>query len=231
MMKIVWWTLRGLLAAFLALLLFSSALRGEWLSLILLALALVAIVQPTGRLRRAGFSWLVHPVTRIALVLAALLAFAGIVRVSAPRSIYASEEVRSRFYRMYDEKMSEWPVPFEDRYIETGYGRIHVVVSGQEDLPPLLLLHASGISSWSWKYNVEGLIGAYRVYAIDLIGDAGKSEYRNLDHVLRSKEDQAPRSLTPWVSRERMWRARRRVGLSPRTSLSTMRSAWRSLHS
>ena len=33
----VWWTLRWLLAALLALLLVSSALRGEWFSAVLLA--------------------------------------------------------------------------------------------------------------------------------------------------------------------------------------------------
>ncbi|MGD2123355.1 MAG: alpha/beta fold hydrolase [Gemmatimonadota bacterium] len=114
-----------------------------------------------------------------------------ILRKSKPDSIYASEEVRSRLHRIYDEKMLEWPVPFEDLEIETKYGRVHVVVCGREWMPPLLLLHASGVSSWSWKYNVEGLSDAYRLYAIDLMGDAGKSEFRSLSHVFRSGKEQA----------------------------------------
>jgi pimeloyl-ACP methyl ester carboxylesterase len=87
--------------------------------------------------------------------------------------------------------MLEWPTPFEDREFDTRYGLVHVVVSGQDSLPPLILLHASGVSSWSWKYNVQGLSEAYRIYAIDLIGDAGRSEFKSLDHVFRSGRDQA----------------------------------------
>lgn len=190
-MRYVLRTGRRLLGAFLALLLFSCMLRGDWFPAVLLAVALFALVPAAGRLKERRLSWVFHPVTRSVLVLAALLGFAGLVRISVPTSIYASEQVRSRLHEIYDEKMREWPVPFADRYVETEYGRVHVVVSGADDLPPLFLLHASGVGSWSWKYNAAELSRTYHIYAIDLIGDAGKSEFRSLDHVLRSKKDQA----------------------------------------
>jgi pimeloyl-ACP methyl ester carboxylesterase len=190
-MALAWLITRMTLTVLLALFLVSSLLRGAWFSTTLLGLALAAVLTPVDLVRSGWASWLFHPVTRTALVLVALLAFAGLFRISVPRSIYASEVTRSRLREIYDEKMREWPVPFEDLYIGTKYGEVHVVVSGSPGMPPLLLLHASGVSSWSWKYNVEELIDAYRVYAIDLIGDAGKSELRSLDHVFRSGEDQA----------------------------------------
>ena len=87
--------------------------------------------------------------------------------------------------------MQGWPLPFEDRVLETTYGRVHVIVSGREDGPPMLLLHASGVASWSWRANAAGLGARYRVYAVDTIGDAGKSEYANLGHVRRNRADQA----------------------------------------
>jgi pimeloyl-ACP methyl ester carboxylesterase len=55
----------------------------------------------------------------------------------------------------------------------------------------MLLLHASGVGSWSWKYNVGELNRTYRTYAIDLIGDAGKSEYASLANTMKTGRDQA----------------------------------------
>ena len=92
---------------------------------------------------------------------------------------------------IYDSKMEEWPVSYEDLYIDTQYGKVHVVASGPQNAPPMLLLHASGVSGWSWKYNVDELSQDYCTYAIDLIGDAGKSEFNDLKHVIKDGEDQA----------------------------------------
>ena len=92
---------------------------------------------------------------------------------------------------VYNEKMADWPVPYEDVFVDTQYGKVHVIVSGPEDAPPLLLLHASAVSSWSWKFNVEELSQQYRTYTIDLIGDAGKSEFTSLKHIMKNGRDQA----------------------------------------
>lgn len=93
--------------------------------------------------------------------------------------------------RIYDQKIAEWPVPYEDLFIETTYGKVHVIASGPEEAAPLLLLHASGVAGWSWKFNAQALSEKYRIYAIDLIGDAGKSELASMDHVLENGRDQA----------------------------------------
>jgi pimeloyl-ACP methyl ester carboxylesterase len=67
--------------------------------------------------------------------------------------------------------------------LDTDYGQVHVIVSGPEDGPPVLLLHASAVSSWSWIYNVEALNEHYRTYAIDTIGEVGKSSLNSLDNI------------------------------------------------
>jgi pimeloyl-ACP methyl ester carboxylesterase len=106
-------------------------------------------------------------------------------------SIYKSPEVRARLMQIYDEKMQDWPVPYEDVFINTQYGTVHVIVSGPQDAAPVLLLHASGVAAWSWKYNVEALTDIYQTFAIDLIGDAGKSEFSSLDNIMKTGRDQA----------------------------------------
>ena len=55
----------------------------------------------------------------------------------------------------------------------------------------MLLLHASGVASWSWRANAADLGAEFRLYAVGMIGDAGKSEYFDLSNVLRTRQDQA----------------------------------------
>jgi pimeloyl-ACP methyl ester carboxylesterase len=120
-----------------------------------------------------------------------LAVFVMVGRLNRPTSVYKSPEIKARFLEIYDEKMKEWPVPYEDVYLDTSYGKVHVIVSGPEYAPPLILLHASGVAGWSWKYNVAELSRHFRTYAIDLIGDAGKSEFTALDHIMEDGKDQA----------------------------------------
>ena len=75
----------------------------------------------------------------------------------------------------YDAILSRWPVPYEERIVRTSFGDTHVIVSGPEGAPPVVLLHALLASAMSWYRNVETLSKAYRVYAIDIIGEGNKS--------------------------------------------------------
>lgn len=179
------------LAALLLAVALSTLLRGDGLALTLAVLALGSVVVPRERWPSGAWRSLGHPATRALLSAFALAAFFGLIRVGAPDSIYRSPEVRERFHRMYDEKMAEWPVPFRDRFVETEFGTVHLVVSGPPEAPPVLLLHASGVGGWSWKYNVGPLSRDYRTYAIDLLGDAGKSDLYDLSHPLETEADQA----------------------------------------
>lgn len=182
--------LAALAAALFALLAFSAFLTGNWTALALAVFGLLVALPWPVRDLLAGFGGWAAALRGLAAV-ALLLATGYAMLAQRPPSIYKSEAVRSRFLEMYDEKMSGWPLPFEDRFVETGYGPVHVIVSGPADGPPMLLLHASGVSSWSWRANAAALGAAHRLYAIDTIGDAGKSAYADLGHVLTSRADQA----------------------------------------
>lgn len=90
-------------------------------------------------------------------------------------SIYKNPEIEKKLMTIYENRMAQWPVPYESLYINTQYGKVHVIISGPEDARPILLLHASAMAGWSWLYNIKGLNKHYRTYAIDTIGDAGRS--------------------------------------------------------
>lgn len=169
----------------------SMLMLKNWLPALVLFLLVVLCLPPVSAFINNQFGWTIHPVLRLALIGALLFVFGRLLFGAKITSIYKSPQVEARFLEIYNQKMSQWPVSYEDVFVDTQYGRVHVIVSGPEDAPPMLLLHASAVSSWSWKYNVEKLSQHYRTYAIDLIGDAGKSEFTSLDKIMKTGQDQA----------------------------------------
>lgn len=116
--------------------------------------------------------WLRSLLTPVLLFLFVFLIFKG---MGNKKSIYKNPEIEKKLMAIYENRISQWPVPYDSRYINTRYGKVFVIISGPEDAPPVFLLHASAMGSWSWLYNIEGMNKYYRTYAIDTIGDAGRS--------------------------------------------------------
>lgn len=75
----------------------------------------------------------------------------------------------------YDSVLDHWPVPYEALNIPTRHGHTFVVASGTDDAPPLILLHGAGTNSAVWAGDVAEYSRYYRVYAVDLLGEPGKS--------------------------------------------------------
>lgn len=189
-MKKVLRVLSYLGAALFALFLMSGILTGNENAALLAGLGLaVALPVPGGA--RSATPGVRGKAIRAGLGVSLVVATAVAILGYRPDSVYRSDEIRARFHDIYDQKMRDWPIPFEDRFLQTDYGTVHVIVSGRHDAPPMMLFHASGVASWSWLPNAEALGKEFRLYAVDTIGDAGKSEYASLEHVIRSREEQA----------------------------------------
>lgn len=104
-------------------------------------------------------------------------------------SIYKSPEYQAKLMAIYDSKLGEWPVPYESVYVDTAFGKVHIIISGHQGAPPALLLHATGMAAWSWLYNIEGMSRHYCTYAIDHIGEPGKSELNDLNNYPREPQE------------------------------------------
>jgi pimeloyl-ACP methyl ester carboxylesterase len=89
--------------------------------------------------------------------------------------IFTTPEGRADYMVAYEAMFSLWAVPYEAVDLKTGYGSTHINVSGPGDGYPLVLLHGAGLSSTVWFANIADLSANHRVYAVDIIGDAGKS--------------------------------------------------------
>jgi pimeloyl-ACP methyl ester carboxylesterase len=75
----------------------------------------------------------------------------------------------------YQAIMDKWPVRYREFTITTSFGETHVIASGTETAPPVVLLHALLAGPVSWYRNVEALSQSYRVYAVDVIGEGNRS--------------------------------------------------------
>ena len=120
-------------------------------------------------------------------------------------SIYKSAAGEQVALALYENLLANWPVPHEERTIPTRHGDAFVVISGAAGAPPLVLLHGAGSNAAIWAGDVVEYGLFFRCYAVDLLGEAGKSRqppglgqpclWRVLEDVSR-----------PWGSRGRRWR-------------------------
>lgn len=89
---------------------------------------------------------------------------------------FKSERGRLEILAKYEQILLNWPVPYEEINIVTRHGKTYILASGEASLPPLFLLHGSGSNSSMWVGDVAEYSKYFRVYAIDIPGDPGKSE-------------------------------------------------------
>ncbi|MEV6829989.1 alpha/beta hydrolase [Amycolatopsis sp. NPDC051102] len=79
-----------------------------------------------------------------------------------------------RYLAAYDRIAARWPVPVRDLDISSRYGPTRVRASGGEG-PPIVLLPGAMGTSLSWYPHVADLAAQHRVYAVDTIGEPGRS--------------------------------------------------------
>jgi pimeloyl-ACP methyl ester carboxylesterase len=101
-------------------------------------------------------------------------------------SIYRKPEVEAALMQIYAEKLARWPVPYQELRIKTSYGDTYLVASGPTDGFPLLLLPGLAVTAMMWLPNIAILSQHYRCYAVDVIGDYGKSKLANPHKAIRT---------------------------------------------
>jgi len=89
--------------------------------------------------------------------------------------IFTTPKGRAKYMEAYEAMFSLWTVSYDSIDVKTSYGSTHINASGPVDGNPLVLLHAVSLSSTAWFANMAELSANHRVYALDGIGDAGKS--------------------------------------------------------
>jgi pimeloyl-ACP methyl ester carboxylesterase len=90
-------------------------------------------------------------------------------------SLYKSTEGQRVVMMHYDRLLARWPVSSETVRVATRYGETFGVVSGQASAPPLVLLHGANSNALAWGGDVTEFSRFFRTYALDVIGEPGRS--------------------------------------------------------
>jgi pimeloyl-ACP methyl ester carboxylesterase len=150
------------------------------------------------------------------------------------------------FLAAYDATLAAWPVPVEDIELRSRHGTTRVNACGPPKAPPLVLLSGFGATSAAWHANAGELSTIRRVYAIDLLGDRGRSVYDGepitgladlmawldscLDSLGITSTDLCGHSYGAWVSLQDALHAPRRVNrlvlLDPTQCFSSQRLSY-----
>jgi pimeloyl-ACP methyl ester carboxylesterase len=76
----------------------------------------------------------------------------------------------------YDAVLAQWPGEPEALQVSTDQGRTQVYATGPAGAPPLVLIPGGGATAAAWFAVAHAVGGTHRIYAVDTMGDAGRSE-------------------------------------------------------
>ncbi|MDP1829148.1 MAG: alpha/beta hydrolase [Archangium sp.] len=90
-------------------------------------------------------------------------------------TVFKSEQAKVVLTQWFDRFRAKLEVPTESRVVQTRFGATHVLVGGPENGAPLVLLHGAMASSAHALVELAPLLRAFRVYAVDVVGQSVKS--------------------------------------------------------
>lgn len=90
-------------------------------------------------------------------------------------SIYRSQLSKSLVINLYNAQIAKLDVPYKDIFVETSFGRTHVVEIGNPEGKPLLIFHGGNSTCAYNLLNCRFLLDKFHIYAVDIIGHPGKS--------------------------------------------------------
>lgn len=90
--------------------------------------------------------------------------------------LYRSEEGFNAIMSWYEETLAKIEIPVESVFVETRFGRTHMLAAGPADAPPLLLIPGIAGCAPLWRRQFPALSRHFRVYALDIPGQPGRSD-------------------------------------------------------
>ena len=91
------------------------------------------------------------------------------------RTIYKSERGKEEILNLYDSQLSRLTIPWKDIYVDTSFGKTHIVETGNELGEPLLFFHGGNSTSAYTLLTLDFIMEDFHIYAVDTIGHPGKS--------------------------------------------------------
>lgn len=91
------------------------------------------------------------------------------------KSIYRNEQSKKTVWQLYDRQIDDLKIPYADLFVDTSFGKTHIIECGNLRGNPLLVFHGgNATTAYNLKY-CRFLLDDFHVYAVDTIGHPGKS--------------------------------------------------------
>lgn len=102
---------------------------------------------------------------------------------------FKTQQGRDEVLKYYDMLLEKLTIPYERLNINTRHGNTFLIVAGDISAPPIILLHGSSMNSSMWISDILKYYQKYRVYALDIPGEAGRSDERQLPFTTSDLDD------------------------------------------
>ena len=96
------------------------------------------------------------------------------------KSIYKSEQGKNKVLELYNKQLHKLNCRHKDIFVDTSYGKTHIIEIENKDKPLLLVFHGGNSTS---AYNLlvcKFLLKDFHIFAVDIIGHFGLSSEKSL---------------------------------------------------
>ncbi len=103
------------------------------------------------------------------------------------KKVYKSKQSETAMMELYDRQLKAFDMEHESLFVDTRFGKTHVVKIGNVNGKPLLVTHGGNFTTPYELSYFSALLPYYCVYAVDTVGHPGKSSqtvvsYKTLEY-------------------------------------------------
>ncbi len=91
------------------------------------------------------------------------------------KTVFKSPEGKNKIIRAYDDAITNSSLNLKTGVLKTTFGDTHFLEGGSQHKEIVILLHGASSNATSWLSDIAEYSKQYKVIAIDIIGEAGKS--------------------------------------------------------
>jgi pimeloyl-ACP methyl ester carboxylesterase len=102
---------------------------------------------------------------------------------------FKTQQGRDEVHKYSDMLLEKLTIAYERLNINTRHGNTFCIAAGNVSAPPMVLLHGSSMNSCMWISDILKYYQKYRVYALDIPGEAGRSDERQLPFTTSDLDD------------------------------------------
>jgi pimeloyl-ACP methyl ester carboxylesterase len=96
-------------------------------------------------------------------------------------SLYKTIKGKEKIIELYDQKLNELKISTQSKFVDTLFGKTHILIAGDSSLPPLVVIHGSNGCAPVALETYKDLIGKFCIYAVDVLAQPNKSAETRLN--------------------------------------------------